>query len=559
VAFHHTNITLRPRRKTMRHGRIRCASLLAGIGLLCGACANGSGPQVPPTPDQAWAPPQLGAYENQLSQQASQYTSNAGRVAIDPKRVYTLPELIDIAERNNPETRIAWERARQAAAGVGLAQSTFYPYLAASAGAGYSKIFLPFPTLAVDQRPLVTQLINEVPTAASNPLGALHTIETKNLNINAPPVSITGGGTLVLDSVASNEALSVKWLLIDFGERHDLAEAARQNLMMADVGFNAAHQKLVFDVTRSFYTLGDARQQVRVAVDALKAAQTVEEAVKAKLDNGLAIKPEYLQARQQSAQWEFQLDAAQGAESDAQVALVDTLGLLPTTPVQIADDSGKPLPSVPERSVDQLIILALSQRPDLVAKLAELKAKQSEVRAAQADFYPKIAVTGNVGDATLNTSFAGSDYVGGQHSVYGAAVSVDLPIFDGGERIQKLKIAEADLRAAESEMADARDSAVREVWQAYTDFRTALREQEAATRLVTAAQNSYDAVIDSYRNGLSTYVEVVDAERDLTAAQSTNYKTRSTIFTSAAALAFSVGNLARPANINTTSTAASTR
>jgi outer membrane protein TolC len=453
--------------------------------------------------------------------------------------------LIDLAERNNPETRIAWERAREAAAAVGLSQSAYYPYLVASAGAGYSRAFLPFPSLVVDQRTLVRQLVNAVPEAAANPAAALHTLETKNLDIAAPRVSITGGGTLIVDSVASNATLSVKWLLLDFGQRGDIVEAARQQLMMANVGFNAAHQKIVFEVTRNFYELGNARQQVAVATSALRAAQTVEQAVKARLDNGLAIKPEYLQAQQESAQFTFELDAAQGAESDAQVALIDSLGILPTTQLQIADYADKPLPPNPGESVDQLIDLALSQRPDLVIELANLRAKQAEVRAARADFFPKVAVGANLGDATLNTSIADSAYFGGQHTVYGADVSVELPIFDGFERVKKLQAAEADLRAAESELAEARDSAVREVWKAYTDFRTALREQDAAAKLLTAAQNAYDAVLESYKNGLSTYPEVVNAERDVISARKVGHDTRASIFTTAAALALSIGELAK--------------
>ena len=58
-------------------------------------------------------------------------------------------------------------------------------------------------------------------------------------------------------------------------------------------------------------------------------------------------------------------------------------------------------------------------------------------------------------------------------------VAVEVPIFDGFARREKLRAAEAEWREAESELAGARDTAVREVWKAYTDFKTALRQQEA--------------------------------------------------------------------------------
>lgn len=94
----------------------------------------------PPRPDKPWAPPGLGVYEMELAQEKEGESS----VGIDPEKVYDLQTLIDIAERNNPETKIAWERARQAAAAVGLHESAYFPYLVASAGAGYDRAFVPF-------------------------------------------------------------------------------------------------------------------------------------------------------------------------------------------------------------------------------------------------------------------------------------------------------------------------------------------------------------------------------------------------------------------------------
>ncbi|HGS4463486.1 TPA: hypothetical protein ACMDOB_003373, partial [Vibrio metschnikovii] len=50
---------------------------------------------------------------------------------IDSEQRYGLPELIDLAQRTNPETRAAWQRARQAAIAVGMVESTYLPFIAA--------------------------------------------------------------------------------------------------------------------------------------------------------------------------------------------------------------------------------------------------------------------------------------------------------------------------------------------------------------------------------------------------------------------------------------------
>ena len=137
--------------------------------------------------------------------------------------------------------------------------------------------------------------------------------------------------------------------------------------MMANVAFNGTHQKIVFQVTDRFYKLGTARQKVIVSQSALEAGQTVEQAVQARVDNGIATNPELLQAQQQTAQAAFDLEAAVGAESDARVALVESVGVLPTVPLKIAD-FGQSLSLGPiDGSVDELIARALSQRPDSLA------------------------------------------------------------------------------------------------------------------------------------------------------------------------------------------------
>ena len=61
------------------------------------------------------------------------------RVRIDPERVYSLSELIDLAEANNPETRIAWEGAVAQAGALGVARSELFPVVAAAATAGVDR------------------------------------------------------------------------------------------------------------------------------------------------------------------------------------------------------------------------------------------------------------------------------------------------------------------------------------------------------------------------------------------------------------------------------------
>ncbi len=476
----------------------------------------------PPSSVRPWAPPTLPRYEGELRQYRLTEAERRYYPAIDPHKTYNLAELIDIAQRSNPETRVAWERARMAAAAVGLTESAYYPYIVAAVAGGYDRAFIPFPTLRVKQ-------------------------QTPPTNGNLPNVEIVGGGTLVTESLLARAELNAKWLLIDFGERGAIRAAAREKLMMANVGFNGTHQKIVFDVTDRFYQLGTARQKVMVTQSALDAAKTVEQAAQTRFDNGLATKPELLQAEQQSAQSTFDLEASLGAESDARVALIESIGVLPTVQLKVADlPPQSDLDSQSEDSVGELITKALAQRPDLVAKLANVRSKEYEIRRTRAEYYPKVTLDAHFTETDLQVSVAKSDYFGGTRPTFGAFLTMNVPIFDGFARRHKLDMAEADLRQAENELDGARDSAARDVWRAYTGYKTALKKQDAAEKLLTASKSAFDAVLDSYKQGLSTYPEIVSAQRNLTAARSVSHDTQSAIFTAAAALALSVGDLARP-------------
>ena len=91
--------------------------------------------QVSSSPRLLWQPPDVHGYTRTLQQPEGS--------PLAPDKRYTLAELIDLAQRTNPETRVAWERARQAAAAVGLVESEYYPVLALSASVGASRVTFP--------------------------------------------------------------------------------------------------------------------------------------------------------------------------------------------------------------------------------------------------------------------------------------------------------------------------------------------------------------------------------------------------------------------------------
>ena len=256
--------------------------------------------QVAPSSNRPWTPPSLPAYENALRKGAPE-TLAKGKDLVDLRKVYALPELIDLAEQLNPATRAAWQNAKQALALVGVSKSAYYPFLSLAASAGYQRFFVPFPKIEVNQ----AALQKAIATGGSLLSG----------------VTLTEGTPLRFDILYQSE-LTMNWLLFDFGGREATVSAAKEGLLIANVGFNATHQKVVLAVSQSFYTYNLARETVKVAQSAVDTAETVHAAVAARVVNGLATQPELLQAEQQLAQAQYDLEKARGSERDAFVDLM---------------------------------------------------------------------------------------------------------------------------------------------------------------------------------------------------------------------------------------------
>ena len=270
----------------------------------------------------------------------------------------------------------------------------------------------------------------------------------------------------------------------------------------------------------------------------------VEEAVAARLQQGLATQPDMLLARQERARAAFELEDAKGGVSDAQAALAEGLGIAPTSLMRVADLSTVPLPMELAESVEAVIDRALARRPDLASRLAALRAREAEQRGARADFWPRLSLSSGVGQLVQRYR-AGPpfDRFTRNDTEYSAFLNFEWKLFDGFERENALREATSLRGAAEADLAAQELRTIREVWKAYADVKTALRKHEYALALRAASQEAYDATLESYRlAGLATVLDVLAAQRDLARARTTEIQSRAELLTTSAALTFAAGD-----------------
>jgi outer membrane protein len=447
---------------------------------------------VPASPDRPWH----FAAERQIRQDAK--ALGASQLAIDATKSYSLAELVDFAERNNPETRAAWEGAKVRGAALHIAQSELYPALAAV---------------------------------------ALSQVDRQDVLL---------GSTFYRQTVATfGPALQLDYTMFDFGARSGRIATARAELAAANFAFNDTHRKIIFQVADTYYRLLNAVGQVDAAEASLLNAKTVQEAAENRLEHGLATLPDVLEARSATAQAEYDLQSARGVEEIARGDLATALGIAPTVGIRVQPLDELPAPEMHDDSIEQLLARALEERPDLLQQLAGVKAVEGRVREARSAYYPSVKF-----EATAE----GQPQYGWQQQLPlaqttrlngTAAVRIDWTIFDGGARKNNLLEAQASRNEAVAQAQTTRDQIADEVWRSYSNVKTALRQREAATALLEAASQSYAAAVEAYSYGVRNLLDVTAAQRVLAQARSTDVAARTAVLDALADLAFRTGDLVR--------------
>ncbi len=413
---------------------------------------------------------------------------------------YDLPALLDLALRENPDTRFAWESARQAAANFGAARAPYYPLVSADSANGYTRTLFPLPKGELAQYKLW----------------------------QAEPL------------------VQMTYTLLDFGRRSSSAEAARQALAAANFSFDRKMQDVVFAVQRAYYALCAAKAAVTAARQNLELAQSDFDAVRQRVDLGLATEPALLLAKERVAQSQYDVANAELLVHDAQAGLAAAIGIPANQPIEVASLEALPVPTVLGGQVDELIAATVRQRPDLAAKVAGLRASEARVALAKAAWYPTVNMTANYGQLIWRYTFDGPPSTWANQPQYSALITLQWDLFTGLKRLNDVRAAEAEDEATRAGVRSAEIGAIAQMWRAYYEFQSSLKKYSYGQALVAAAKEAYDANSETYRQGLSTIIELLTAQRDLANARYTLIQSRADLLTSYAAVTYAAGAMRRP-------------
>ena len=424
---------------------------------------------------------------------------------------YSLGELIDIALRNNQQTKITWAQAKSAAANYGQTQSTFFP--AFNGNFSYQRARQP------------SFITSGVTPAGSN-------------NGANPSATSTLTKTTVIDTYYSfwSPQLSVTYLLYDFGTSRATSEAAKEALYNADWTHNDAILTLLQTIMTDFYNYLYQKQLLIADVADVETAKLTLDAAQLGFETGVRDVSDVLQSTTTLLQNQTTWASQQQNVETAYTTLLNDMGLPANITLKTQD-----LPTqLPQNDLipplETLLAIAMQTRPDLLAAEANLKSKQQSLLAAKRQFLPQFNYTFDIGKNYYN---------GGLHDRYNftSTFAVSMPLFQGFFYRNAIKIAQANQEVAEDQVKQSELSLIQQITSYHYNVRVAYDTLRFATEYLAAADEQYVVALAQYKQGTNTILNVISAQSSLSDARARQASAIQQWFTSLANLAYATGLL----------------
>jgi len=406
--------------------------------------------------------------------------------------VLTLPAALEAAREQSPDLAVAIERVRLAENNVQRAWATLKPTLTATG------------TLTYNNEP---SAIFTFPAGATQPTFL-------------PGSHWTRAGSLQL-----------AWNLLNLRAFPALA-TARQQVHVSRFTETQQRQELLLSVAAIYYSGLTLRELAQVAVAQARAtrahaleAQARYEAGLIHLSSALRARIDYLRADQETRRAQF----AYGAAKSQLAALLDRRDAA----FELADP---PQPSSEIRGAfKELVERALRERPEIAAARANEEIAARLKTDAWAQFAPSLAVTGagRYNDPPISSS--------GDNRTWAVAVSLTLPLYDGGFRYVALKDADSQMRQARAQTRSEGARIEDELRRAMLDLESARALREETDQALIVSRENERLIRAQFAAGTSSQVEVSDAEAALFQSESSALQQRLAVQLASLRLAKAVG------------------
>ena len=298
------------------------------------------------------------------------------------------------------------------------------------------------------------------------------------------------------------------------GRVRRLVEAADAQALAAEADRDGVLLLLSSQVATTYWQLRGLDAEMAILNSALETRRESEELVTARFNAGLSNELDVSRARIERANAQADLHEVQRQRNLLEHSLATLVGATPAALQLPVSSNAASLPQPPAIPVG-LPASLLAQRPDLAGSVATLRATNAQVGVAEGAFYPSFSLTGNFGFASESLQNLSK---GGARQFSAGPLGLSLPLFDGGRNKSNLAVAKARYEEAVANHQSKLLTALREVEDALSDVQQRQLQGEAQATSQVAAARGYLVARARYERGLSTYLDVTDAQRSALAA-----------------------------------------
>lgn len=363
-----------------------------------------------------------------------------------------------------------------------------------------------------------------------------------NLSANAVAVGTAEHNTRLAAVAALNnpaiferqaEGLVLSQLITDFGRTANLAGSARLRAQAEANNALATRQQILLAVDGAYYAALQAQSVTRVAEQTITNRQAFLDQVSALASNKLRsdLDVSFAQVNVEDAQ--LILVRAQNDLEASFAQLNNLLGQREATAYRLAD---QPLPPLLGTNVHNFIQVSLRSRPDLISLREQQEASVKYARAERDARFPTISAVGSAGVVPVHDDALPDNYAAG-------GIIVNVPLFAGGLYAARQKEAELRAQAADQTVRDAENNAIRDVRVAWLNAQNAYDRYRLTRELLANAQKAYDLAQARYKEGISSIVELNQAELNLISAQISFASTQYEYLLRRSSLEFQTGTL----------------
>lgn len=456
--------------------------LLSLVVVSCGDYKGASEPYSysPETAQSLWIPPK--------SFRKNEKQEFVGIEEALQDKTLTLAEVIDVALCNNPDTTESWSKAREAASSYGQSLKKYF-------------------------------VISDIDADYYRAREAYFAEVARNIVYET-----NYGGDLEL-----------KYTLLDFGRTKATSSAALQALYSADLMHNRTLQTVVKTTMNSYYDYLSQKALVEASQANVRNAEIALDAATEKLKNGVADMSDVVQAQTKLLQQKIDLVNNRKLLATKYSMLLKTMGLNSTSNLLFASYP-KEIKLYDIDYVENLVSLAVKNRPDLQAYEARLSSAKQKLKEALSKRFPTVNGSFDIGRKYSNLTLD-------DHYHFKGEVALTFPLFHGFYIQNGIKKAQAELTRQKAALKSKQLALLQEVSQYTEDVKYSKEAYQYSVDFLKSAKLDFDINLKEYAAGTVTIVDLINAQTAVADAQYKLINSEKQWYTSLANISYATGIL----------------